>query len=743
MLVLFVAWCSVGFAAAAVDPLTPIRLKPKSHSLPPLPPHPRLLALPADIARLNKAIGSSAEAAAAFAKLALHGECIISGNRSCHNSNSATSLDLVYSLGLLHRLDGNITTKWSEFALKYFDHELQSADIARACGGNCSVLEAKGGDNSRPRQMGLKSGILAQQLGIAYDWFHHAMSAAQKKKMKDVIVTQILNLYAEGLSAAFVGEIWWRTSGNFNGCINGGAFIAALAVMDEPGPAAGGAGIPGSTTKQFAHDVIQLSLESMLRLQGGITIFKEGYDYGSFGFGNYLAAVRAAETAFGQDSTIAKMLAPKHEELARNRLYNIGPTGQLFSWADSATCSQNPVLGCYSGANTNEWQSMAMARRNKDKAMAYVARQRALDPLSPCETQDPQSGHLKYDCAMALLEWTNLGSKQDLEAVPLVKRYNFTQTGFLLSSWSSPTASYVAFKGGDNALQQLHKDTTHSHADQGSFVFDQLGYRWANDLGNVAPSGYSSKGYFAMQKFDVFGPRTLSHNTLTFAPADCKQPDYESARCAPSQDACTEQGSAKGLSPLFDTTRTPIKQDATTCEAKISEFSTDETRSFGIVNLADSYTLSAPGARMMRGLALLPAKYQRSLLVVDEGAQHVLPQNDTLLLQWHLHTFANVSCGKGFCTLLATSNQSKGVAVDVAIADSGCPGSVFTVAEVQNMANRSAMGFKDLGQRRLTLTAPAKSCRALAVAIGPRAGIWAKRLAVNALGDWARQGPVS
>ena len=52
----------------------------------------------------------------------------------------------------------------------------------------------------------------------------------------------------------------------------------------------------------------------------------------------------------------------------------------------------------------------------------------------------------------------------------------------------------------------LGKDTTHTHADQGSFVYEQLGYRWANDLGNVGPGGYESKGYFAMQKFDIFGP---------------------------------------------------------------------------------------------------------------------------------------------------------------------------------------------------------------------------------------------
>eukprot|EP01046_Picozoa_sp_COSAG06_P096559 COSAG06_NODE_42667_length_379_cov_1.267857_2_plen_44_part_01 len=41
----------------------------------------------------------------------------------------------------------------------------------------------------------------------------------------------------------------------------------------------------------------------------------------------------------------------------------------------------------------------------------------------------------------------------------------------------------AGFKGGDNSLQQIGKGTTHTHADQGSFVLDMAGARWAEDLG--------------------------------------------------------------------------------------------------------------------------------------------------------------------------------------------------------------------------------------------------------------------
>ena len=169
-----------------------------------------------------------------------------------------------------------------------------------------------------------------------------SMSAVVRR----AIVTQVLNVFAEGLSAAFVGSVWWHTGGNFNGCIDGGAFIAALAVLDEPGDATP-THVPGSTIAQFARDVIQLATIGLLRLQGGVTIFREGYDYGSFGFGSYLQAVRAAETALGSSSELAMALAPRHEELRRNRLHNIGPTGLVFNWADSSACGDASGTGCH------------------------------------------------------------------------------------------------------------------------------------------------------------------------------------------------------------------------------------------------------------------------------------------------------------------------------------------------------------------------------------------------------------
>jgi hypothetical protein len=670
---------------------------------------------------------------AAVAKLRAHGDLLMAP-REGGRALEGASLDMVYSLGVLHRLNGSARTAYSDFAVANLMHVCASPDICKACcdekGCNCTAAEANGGNNAAARHASLCTGSLGQSLGIAYDWFYHAMAPPQRAVLRQAIVTQVLNVFAEGLSAGFVGSVWWHTGGNFNGCIDGGAFIAALAVLDEPGDATP-EHVPGSTIAQFARDALQLAVTGMLRLEGGVSIFREGYDYGSFGFGSYLQAVRAAETALGPNSSIARALAPTHPELKRNRLYNIGSSGLQYNWADSSACGDADGTGCYFGANTNEWQAMAMARRNADKALAYVARRRALDPRSPCEPEDGahgEKGHLKFDCALAVLEWTDIGFASDLADVPLGIRYNYTQTAFLRSSWGSD-GSWLAFKGGNNQLQQLGKATTHTHADQGSFVFDQLGLRWASDLGNVAAGGYDSKGYFAMQKFDLFGPSTMQHNTLTFGEL--------------GQDACTAVGDP--LPALFDTVKTPVKQ-ATTCTAPVEQFSL--SKQFGVVDLRTSYSLSAPGAAMRRGLAMLP-QHGHGMLVADEGA--TTAHNSSLEMHWHLHTFANVTLGTNVAKLTIMPHAGnhplhngapESIEV-VQVSRATCPDARLSVSEVVNSADRSAHGWKDLGMRRLTITTPVHRCERLCVVIGAGAGAWAGGLSVHPLSQWPVRGPTT
>ena len=222
------------------------------------------------------------------------------------------------------------------------------------------------------------------------------------------------------------------------------------------------------------------------------------------------------------------------------------------------------------------------------------------------------------------------------------------------------------------------------------------------------------------EKFDLFGPSTLQHNTLTFGDM--------------GQDACTEPGNV--LPPLFDTAKTPVKRDST-CTAEVASFSLEQA--FGIVDLSSSYSGSAPGAAMIRGLALLPA-HGGGLLVVDEGASGT--EDASLTMQWHLHTFANVSIAGSSAKLTMGVNGTMSTSELAIVSPADCPGAAISVAEVANGPNSTAKGWKDLGMRRVSIAAPAQSCRRLCVALGAGAAGWGASLRVNALAAWNTSGPV-
>jgi hypothetical protein len=147
---------------------------------------------------------------------------------------------------------------------------------------------------------------------------------------------------------------------------------------------------------------------------------------------------------------------------------------------------------------------------------------------------------------------------------------------------------------------------------------------------------------------------------------------------------------------------------------------------------------------MMRGIALLP-QHADALLVVVEGA--ALAQNASLTIEWHLHTQATVTVAPDShtATLTSTANETLGVQTTLAIVQGprDCPGAAITVTEVVNGPDPQAPEWKDLGLRRVTITAKAQACKRLAVVMGAKASAWGVKLGVAPLVQWSKGGPLS
>ena len=135
---------------------------------------------------------------------------------------------------------------------------------------------------------------------------------------------------------------------------------------------------------------------------------------------------------------------------------------------------------------------------------------------------------LSRECAVGALWYdADLLKGLDFDNLPLsvcLKSDSSQEVVAMRSSFFDKNATYAAIKGGYNY-------TNHGDLDIGTFVFDSMGERWAEDLG---PADYGSSGYFVGivggGRWKVYAKRAEGQNTLVFNPNLAFEDQYPYAR---------------------------------------------------------------------------------------------------------------------------------------------------------------------------------------------------------------------
>ena len=91
---------------------------------------------------------------------------------------------------------------------------------------------------------------------------------------------------------------------------------------------------------------------------------------------------------------------------------------------------------------------------------------------------------------------------------PLDKYYRGVELVSMRSSWIDPLASFLSFHAGKSVVN-------HSHIDNGAFVYDSQGVRWALDLGS---DHLTYTTHYGDLRYEVYRIRAESHNTLVINP---------------------------------------------------------------------------------------------------------------------------------------------------------------------------------------------------------------------------------
>lgn len=155
---------------------------------------------------------------------------------------------------------------------------------------------------------------------------------------------------------------------------------------------------------------------------------------------------------------------------------------QTFNWADGGDGKYGWLPGslCKLYVPPNTTEGLAQHYWSRQTAL-HISQDKCAKTVKKTETD--------VHCSMLLLHFSAAGTPEDMDAIrPLSKAYPQSDLGFLRVGGfgavnGSSAFTYLAMKGGSNRLQQLAKGTTHTHADQGSFVLDMVGQRWGVDFG--------------------------------------------------------------------------------------------------------------------------------------------------------------------------------------------------------------------------------------------------------------------
>lgn len=400
----------------------------------------------------------------------------------------------------------------------------------------------------------LSTAEMTNAIALGYDWLYEDLTPAERETLRTAIIEKGLK---PGLKVHATRKGWTQARHNWNAVCNGGLIVGALAIAD--------------TDPAIANEVLAAAKNSLPKgmldfaPDGG---WPEGPGYWDYATTYNAYSLASLQTALGTDFGFTQ--SPGFAETGNFRLQFVGNSGMNFNFAD-APVRPGP-------APQMLWFARLFGRAD------YDASERQLGDRSP---------------TIFHLIWFNPRFSNPpasaLPALPRSRKFAAVQVAFLRAG-SGATETFAGIKGGDNR-------TNHAHLDLGSFVLDQAGNRFADELG---PDLYTLPGYFGANRWNYYRLRTEGQNTLTLDGGN-QSPD--------------------GTAPIVS-------------------FSADASRPFAVVDLTKGY----PGSKkILRGISLTP---EGGVTLQDE-----IETAEPVEVVWNFHTESRIGLNGNKAVLARGSSK--------------------------------------------------------------------------------------
>ena len=348
----------------------------------------------------------------------------------------------------------------------------------------------------------LATAEMALAVSIGYDWFYDYLSDGQK----DIMAEKVLKYAVEpALSKNYLKNWFTWSKNNWNSICYSGIGIACMTFSEY---------FPDEAAEFLAMCYANMPIAFDNFTPDGV--YAEGPGYSNSGMNAIVYFVATSANFFGTDFGMSEI--DGFEQLGYFPAYITAPAG-VFNFGDNknrmcfspvlhwyADKYDAPLLSVYQmwdmpeGFTPDHGNSTERNSSGKEDALSSLWYDRSYTADSSDFSAEPLSVLLKSDAGQELV--------------------------LMRSAYLDGDATFAGIKGGYNY-------TNHGDLDIGTFVFDSMGERWAEELG---PGSYDAPNYFvnlpAGGRWKNYCKRAEGQNTLVINPRMTLDDQYALAECS-------------------------------------------------------------------------------------------------------------------------------------------------------------------------------------------------------------------
>ena len=370
----------------------------------------------------------------------------------------------------------------------------------------------------------LATAEMALAVSVGADWLHDYLSDAQRQ----LLAEKALHYAVEPALSKNVLRNWFTWSkNNWNSICYSGVGVACMTFWES---------FPEQAAAFLAKAFRWMPVAFANFTPDGV--YAEGPGYCESGMNSIVYFIATAREKLGSDYGMSEIAG--FRELGLFPLYISGSTGE-FNFGDNRDRTFfSPALHWYAAA----YDLPLLAAYQRADAPGVFR------PGAANATEI--SGEGRENALSALWYDRRFQDGADFGGQPLgvYLRSDAGQELVLLrSAYLDENAVFAGFKAGYNFIN-------HGDLDIGSFVYDALGERWAEELG---PGPYDAPGYFfnppAGGRWRNYCKRAEGQNTLVINPRWTLEDQYALARCVFSDVKTEENGGGSGAIDMTEAYR--------------------------------------------------------------------------------------------------------------------------------------------------------------------------------------------